>query len=445
MTSLELSTTSVEAGRARELLQRCCQGHCGGASSHACERRPEAVYTAIADPGRLDAVGPLAPGVQGRLRAISGNEVTRGNRVRLLVDGVQSYGAMLDLIENAESEILFENFIFRADAVGEAFAEALHGRAEDGVDVRILHDPFGSLMSRRAPIGFRFHGSAARVRVYNPPRPTPAFFRLGRDHRKLVVQDRQTLVAGGMCLADVWVGNCVSRCTWRDSAVWAQGQIAFEAAEEFERMWDRGVSFTPWRRKSWAANRSSGAAHPGAGTVPVRLVVDQPGERRVERILIEAIGAARSEILVTNSYLVPTRELADALCGAARRGTDVQVILPRTNNHRVVGLTMEHLVGPLLAAGVRVWLWTGPMIHAKALVIDRCWSLVGSSNLDRLSLRRNAEMNLEIHGTRFGEQMADQFARDRAGSVPFGLESWAGRPAGRRWRTRLAAIGRAWQ
>lgn len=85
------------------------------------------------------------------------------------------------------------------------------------------------------------------------------------------------------------------------------------------------------------------------------------------------------------------------------------------------------------------------MIHAKTLVVDRCWSLVGSSNLDPLSLRRNAELNLEIHGSRFAQQMADLFSRDRAGCVALSLTEWQERSVGRRWLTWLAALGRAWQ
>src|SRR5690606_13010556 len=113
--------------------------------------------------------------------------------VRLLLDGTQSYTAMLDLVESAHEEILFENFILRADAVGRAFAGELHHRAGEGIDVRVLHDPFGSRLST-VPLAFRFRGSEAQVRLYNPPRPTPAFFRRGRDHRKLVVQDRARMV-----------------------------------------------------------------------------------------------------------------------------------------------------------------------------------------------------------------------------------------------------------
>lgn len=431
----------------RALLKRCCGGHCNKGTTHECERRPAVRYSSVAEPGSLDAVGPLHPKVQSRLRRIAGRRETVDNRVQLLADGVQSYGAMLDLVESAKNEILFENFIFRSDAVGTAFAGVLRERSASGAEVRVLHDPFGSLMSRRLPIGFRFHGSAARVRAYNPPRPTPAFFRWGRDHRKLVIQDRARLVTGGMCLADVWLGNCVERCTWRDSAVEAEGGVAAEAAAEFDRMWDRGISFTPGRPNP----RSPGGLwvcpdQPAdGGAVPVRLWTDEPGERRIERMLVEVIESANREVLVTNPYFLPTHEIARALRDAAGRGVEVQVVVPGTNNHRIVGLSAEHGFGTLLAAGVRVWRWRGPMIHAKTAVVDRAWSFVGSSNLDALSLRRNAELNLEIHGSRFAEQVADLFLRDVEGSTSYQRADWNARSPGRRWLTRLMARGGAWQ
>ena len=80
------------------------------------------------------------------------------------------------------------------------------------------------------------------------------------------------------------------------------------------------------------------------------------------------------------------------------------------------------------------------MMHAKTVVIDRCWSLVGSTNLDRLSLRRNAEIDIEIHGSRVGEQMAKMFADDRAGCAPFSLDEWQARSPSRRVLMRMVAL-----
>jgi cardiolipin synthase len=94
----------------------------------------------------------------------------------------------------------------------------------------------------------------------------------------------------------------------------------------------------------------------------------------------------------------------------------------------------------LLDEGLQVWHWSGAMMHAKTVVIDRCWSLVGSTNLDSLSLRRNAELNIEIHGSSVGEQVAHMFRTDLASCVAFSLSKWQSRRPLRRRLTRLAAL-----
>lgn len=430
------------------MLAQCCSGHCAPGGGHRCNRVPDVSYEEIIEPGRLDPIGPLAPSVQMRLREIAGREMSAGNKIRLLVDGVQSYGAMLALVQAAREEIRFENFILRADALGSGFAREMRRQAERGVRVRLLLDPIGTRLG--LPFARRtFRHSRAEVRLYNPPRPTPGFIRVGRDHRKLLVQDGRRLVAGGMGLADIWVGNCVSQCTWRDSAVLAEGGVVSHVIEEFERMWQRGWHFAgkrqPGQSPVTTARPSVGAGTPVAGEVPVRVVADEPRARRVERLLIAICEAAEREILVTNSYVVPPPAVIEALAAAAGRGVDVQLVLPRTSDHPVVDRTAEHLVAPLLRAGIKVWRWTGPMIHAKTVVVDRLWSLVGSSNLDPYSLWRNAELNLEIHGSAFGEQMAHMFERDRARCDAFTLLAWERRGGARRWLTRVAALAWRWQ
>jgi cardiolipin synthase len=91
----------------------------------ACERRTAVSFEAVESPGRLDATGPLDPRLQARLTQVSGRPLTRTNRVRLLRDGADTFTAMLEMIEHAETEVLLENYIIRADAVGRAYGEAL--------------------------------------------------------------------------------------------------------------------------------------------------------------------------------------------------------------------------------------------------------------------------------------------------------------------------------
>ncbi len=430
---------------ARDLLAGCCvscgnapEGDCGGSSS------PPSPF--VSDPGSLEPAGPLATDVQREIGRIVGREPTRDNRVRLLADGTQSYGAMLDLVGSASTDIRFENFIFRDDTVGRAFTHALLERAATGAQVRVLHDPFGSIMSRRLSIGRRFRRSAVRVRLHNPFRPTPAFFRRGRDHRKAVVGDRRRLIAGGMCLADVWSGNCIRHCTWRDSAILVEGAAALEAANEFDRVWLEAAPGSRGRRRSPTVGRPAATevaveeseSERAVGTVPVRIVSGRPRERRLERVLTRVCDAAQDEILITNAYFLPTEALLASLRNACRRGVRVEILLPAHNNHPLVALAAEHQVGSLLESGVRIWLWLGPMIHAKTIVVDRSWSVVGSSNLDPLSLIKNLELDVEVHGSGIGEEMSAIFARDRTGCRPLTTEIWHERTTVRRAMSRAA-------
>ena len=339
---------------------------CGPGHEHACERRTEIPFEAVESPGRLDPIGPLDPRLQERLTRASGRPLTRTNRVRLLRDGADTFTAMLGLIDNAETEILLENYIIRADEVGRSFGEALTTRAQAGVDVRILHDPFGDPLSLLS-LHLQFWGSPARLSVYNPPRPTLGYLRAWRDHRKLIVQDRTRLVAGGLCVADVWLGNCVQHCTWRDSAVLVEGGAAPHAAEEFDRLWQDAFALT-WRRSM--AKAPSARPTIVAGEVPVRVLANEPRRRCTELALVAAIDAAQSEVLITNQYAVPTPPLTDALAAAGRRGVDVQVILPPASHPFFVGFATEHRLGRLLDAGLKVWYWKGAMMHAKT-VVDR--------------------------------------------------------------------------
>lgn len=429
---------------AATLLRRCCAGRgpepCGPGCGTPQATRPAEI---IRDPGAVEGRGVFAPGVAREMSRIAGGEAVRGNAVRILADGAESFGAMLDLVRSAREEIRFENFIFRADAVGRAFADELRGRSEDGVRVRVLHDPVGAVMAGRSPADLLFRRSDVDVRLFNLRVPTAPSRRLGRDHRKLVVADGRRLVAGGICLADPWVGNCVRHCTWRDSAALVEGPAVPVAAAAFEEAWRHG-------RALFGATRGPGepVAPPPVrpvGDVPVRIVTDLGASRRTQALVERALDAARREVLITNPYLIPPRSLALALKRAAARGVEVSVLVPGRNNHPVAGLSSEETLGELLEGGIAVYRWQGAMIHAKTIVVDGEWTLVGSSNLDTLSLARNAELNVEIHGSAPGSVMARLYREDCRESLPFTLGDWRHRPRRRRFAAGLASLLAPWQ
>ncbi|MEX1258517.1 MAG: phosphatidylserine/phosphatidylglycerophosphate/cardiolipin synthase family protein [Gemmatimonadota bacterium] len=385
----------------------------------------------------------LAAAVLRDLASIAGSEARAENAIRILVNGTESFGAMLEMVRTAACDLRLENFIFRKDAVGGVFAEELRVRGEAGVRVRVLHDPVGAVMARRRPVDLFFRGSPVAVRLFNVPLTGRGSRHLGRDHRKLVLADRSRMVIGGICLADPWAGNCIRHCTWRDSALYVEGRVAGDAAAAFEEGWKHGWQL--FRGPNGAEVEGERRPSRQAGGIPARLVADLGRSRRTLPLLERVIDAAEAEVLITTPYFIPPPPLATALRRAVSRGVAVSVLIPGASNHRVAALSGEHGLGSLLACGVRVFLWQGAMIHAKSVVVDGLWTLVGSSNLDPLSLIRNAELNVEVHGSAVGRAMAELFREDCRESVQLTFTGWRKRALRRRLAGRLAAGLSRWQ
>jgi cardiolipin synthase len=393
--------------------------------------------------GHVPEVGPTAPDVRRQLSELAGTPPSEWNAVTLLSDGADSFGAILDLVRRAERRIQFENFIFRADSVGRAFAAELRRRAADGVHVQVVHDPVGAIMARRPPVDLLFRASPVQVAMFNLGLGRRGVPSPGRDHRKLVVVDGRAFVAGGICLADPWAGNCVRHCTWRDSAVLVEGPAAQAASTAFDEAW--GWSRSLLAARGYPPVQDAPRRAEPSGLVPVRVLADLGRRRPTRAALQRAIDASEREVLMTTPYFVPPADLRDSLRRALSRGVEVSLLLPRRNNHPIVGLSAEHGLGEFLDEGARVFLWSGAMLHAKSVVIDAAWTLIGSSNLDALSLDRNAELNIEIHGRAVGEAMARLFLEDCASSTPLTVDAWRQRPRFRRLAARAAWSLRAWQ
>ncbi len=132
--------------------------------------------------------------------------------------------------------------------------------------------------------------------------------------------------------------------------------------------------------------------------------------------------------------------MLQALIRAARRGVQVRLLVPGRSNHPVAGYAARRIYQPLLDAGAEVHEWTGVMLHAKTAVVDGFITMVGSSNLDPLSLRRNYELNALVADPEVGRAMRDLFAADLLKATPVGREEWRRRPLTARLAEAVATV-----
>ena len=327
-----------------------------------------------------------------------------GNRVTLLVDGASTYDAMLAQIATARQWVHLENYIIRDDGVGHRFAEALSAKARDGVAVRVLYDWLGSFgTSRRFWRDLRRAG--VEVRSFNPPHLVQVFANLSRNHRKLLVTDGAAAITGGQCIGDEWIGNPGrGLAPWRDTGVEIVGPAATALDGAFETTWRASGGDLPA-----AENRAS---VPEAGNAAVRVVVGEPGRERAYRTLEYLTAGSLERLWITDAYLVPPPRLFQALVDAAQDGADIRLLVPGTSDIAVVRNVTRIGYRRLLRAGIRIYEWEGPMLHAKTMVADGRWARIGTSNLNASSLLGNYEVDVLIEDTGFAQEMEALFRRD---------------------------------
>ena len=351
-----------------------------------------------------------------------------GNSLEYHPDSPAAIAAIIALIAAAQAWVHFENYIFRDDRTGRLVADALAERARAGVRVRVLYDALGSFGT-----GHRFWGAlrraGAEVRAFHPIISGHPFDLFVRDHRKLVVADGARAMLGGLCIGDEWAGDPTrGRQPWRDTMLTVCGPAATALDAAFANTWEHAGP--PLARDEISADPVA------CGDVAVRVVAGVPFEGRIYRATQLIAAAARERLWITDAYLVPPAPLYAALLDAARGHVDVRLLVPGASDLPVLRSFTRVGYRELLRAGVRVFEWMGPMIHAKTLVADRVWARVGSSNLNVSSLLGNFELDVLTDDPAAADALAAQFRRDLYASREIVL-----RPRRRMLPARLVGAG----
>lgn len=368
----------------------------------------------------LSAIGSMRAMLRMAERAMvraSDAQQIRGNTAHLLAGSREAFAAWLNAIEGARRYVHLENYIIRDDRIGRRFREVLCERAREGIRVRLLYDWIGCWATPRR-FWKPFRDAGVEVRAFAPPSITDPLNFIRRDHRKVVAVDGEWASVSGMCIGDEWAGDPEQGIPgWRDTGVEFRGPVAAVIDRAFARTWSTAGGWLPLDEIPDPAT-----VRP-VGNVAVRVVEGEPGRSRIYRISQFVSVGVEQRLWITDPYFVLPPAMTEALASAARDGVDVRVLVPAYNNWPIVGGMSRAGYRPLLAAGVRLFEWEGPMIHAKTAVADGFWSRVGSSNLNLASLLGNWELDVAVTDLQFAQEMEQLFLRDLESSVEVTLVS----------------------
>lgn len=338
-----------------------------------------------------------------------------GNTATAFTYGSDLYEDMLEAIGNARERILFETYIFKGDAMGRRFKQALIDAADRGVDVYVIYDGFANLVVTPSFLRFpapihvlRYPVFATGWRFFSPRK-------MGREHRKVLVVDDKVAYVGGYNVGSLYASE------WRDTHLKIEGPSVWDLDNAFVDFWNlrRGKNARILKERGDASWEPQIRAH---RNVPMQLLFPIRG------MYIEAIDRARDHIYITAAYFIPDRDILQGLLDAAARGVRVRILVPEVSNHVVADWLSRGFYSQLLDGGVEILLYQDWMMHAKTATIDGRWTTIGTANIDRLSLTGNYEINLEILDDALATHLEKVFEADASNARVLTRAEWTSRP-----------------
>ncbi|WP_028602378.1 cardiolipin synthase [Ottowia thiooxydans] len=339
-----------------------------------------------------------------------GLQLASCQEVKLLPSGATTLDTLLQEISAAQKHIHLEYYIFEPDITGQAVLQALATKAREGVRVRLLVDAIGSsrLCSRS---GNRFLAdylkAGGQFAIFHPRkldrlRPLVNL----RTHRKIAIIDGRAGLLGGINITDDENERVRPKEAYRDTHLLLRGGAV---------RWLQYLFLQDW---GYAGGRQitdeDMLPDDKPGSVHVHIVASGPDNdsEAIHRAMIDAIHMARERIWLATPYFVPTESALMALTNAALRGVSVKLMVPEKSDSRVVTAAARSYFEELQNAGVLVFEYTGRMFHAKTLLIDQYYGMVGSANFDNRSFRLNFEVAAAVFGADFNQQLAAMFEQD---------------------------------
>ncbi|OKH94922.1 phospholipase D-like domain-containing protein [Streptomyces uncialis] len=381
----------------------------------ATPRAPEAPY------------GPSAEArvarIRRRLERLIGIAATEGNAVVPLRNGDEIFAAMLAGIRSAEHTVDMMTFVYWKGDIACQFAQALAERARAGVRVRLLLDGFGSRLIDSEQLD-AMERAGVQVAWFRKPLYLSPFKQNHRCHRKVLVVDEETAFTGGVGIAEEWCGDARNENEWRDTHVQVRGPAVDGIAAAFAQNWAEC-------HDELFDDRDRFIAHSPQGDAIVQVVRGSAsfGWQDMQTLIRVMLESAEERFRLATAYFSPDAYFIELLCATARRGVEVEILLPGPHtDKRVCQLAGQQYYEDLTACGVKIYQYQPTMMHAKVITVDHVAALIGSTNFNRRSLDHDEEVMLAVLDQEFTATLDEHFEADVAASELIREGRWKRRP-----------------
>lgn len=351
------------------------------------------------------------------LGKLSDSHIYGNTDIRYFPLGEQMFVAMVEDLKKAEKFILMEYFIIEGGLFWNTILEILKAKAASGVEVRVVYDDIGCMMTlpgnyfkRPAKFGIKAvplaHLRGQANNEFN-----------NRSHRKITVIDGKIGYTGGVNIADEYINHIEKHGHWKDVGIRLQG----EAVNELTRLFlidyglnDKKVDDDFISYYGCVKMTRRGYCIPfGDGPKPIY-------KRQIAKsIILNMLNQAKRYVYITTPYLIIDSELVQALENAAIRGIDVRIITPHIPDKKLVFMMTRSYYGELMKAGVKIYEYESGFVHAKTYLSDDKTAMVGTVNMDYRSLVHHFKNGVWIYNHAVLEDIKQDFLDTQDKSIQF--------------------------
>lgn len=359
--------------------------------------------------------------------------VKQGNKVGILKTGKDTFDAIFRAIEKAKYFIHVQYYIFESGELQDKFYELFKTKIEEGVEIRMIYDSFGSV-SFRGKLKKRFRNIGVKTYPMMPIRFGSLLFTLNyRNHRKIIIIDGNIGFTGGFNVSDKYIQSKSELGIWEDLHVKLEGPVV----NSLHRIFIKDYHFAS--KKPLLLTSKYLPNHKKSGTSSVQIVASGPDSNQpaIMQQYIAMINLAESSIFITNPYFMPGSGVIQALIIAAQSGIEVNLMVPKKGDSILVTYSMLSNFEKFLAVGINIY-ERKVFSHSKVIVIDEKIASIGSGNFDNRSFELNFEINAVIYDKDIAKQIIVEFENECSKASKLSYKSFKNRSKSQKFIEGLA-------
>lgn len=325
---------------------------------------------------------------------INANSSEGSDAITLVHSGADYFSRLETIIDNSNTEIHLQMYIFDNDETGKKIVNALKKAATRNVNIYMLLDSFGSNSLTNHFI-FDLANNGIQVRFFSPILSANSFYISRRMHHKVIVSDGKTMMIGGINIANKYSG-ITGEIPWLDYAVQINGRMAKPVQELCRDIYNK--------KRTFGIRKIAYVFHlPKEISISILRNDWLFGKSEINNVYLKSIRNAKKEIVIVGSYFLPGRRLTYALKNASKNNIKIKLILSGVSDIPLLQSATHFFYKTLLQNNIELYEWNKSVLHGKAAVIDGHWTTIGSFNLNNLSSYGSIEMNVGINSVAFSE------------------------------------------